>query len=214
LIFSKAFIIAPVFLEPSRVSTLGLPDATMQDFFIVLYGYPIYIYLNFSGYVDIVIGAARLAGFTTLPENFNRPYLARNPADFWTRWHISFGIWVRHYVFMPLSTQLVMRAPARWGGAMMAIAVLVTFYLVGAWHGTTSNYVVFGLLQGVGVIVSSAFAKELRRRYGNARCKQWGKLPTVRWASVFLCFHFICATLIVLNNSLQETVGSLGIFLF
>jgi len=210
----KAFVIAPVFLEPSRVATLALPDATVWDLLIVFYGYPVYLYLNFSGYVDIVIGAARLTGFTTLPENFNRPYLARNPADFWTRWHMSFGVWVRHYVFTPLSTRLVKHAPARWGGAMMALAVMITFYLVGAWHGTTSNFIVFGLLQGAGVVVSSAFGKALRRRLGGDKYKRLNAQPVIHWASVFLCFHFTCATFMVLNNSAEEITNALATFLF
>ena len=138
----KAFIFAPVFLAPSTVTSLMLPQANWVDFSIVLYGYPIYLYLNFSGYVDVVIGAARLCGFTSLPENFNRPYLARNPAEFWTRWHMSFGVWIRYYIFTPLSTFLVKRAPARLAGAALAITVLITFYLVGLWHGTTWNFII------------------------------------------------------------------------
>ena len=149
----KAFVIAPLFLEPSKITLLAQPDADWFDFLVVLYGYPVYLYLNFSGYTDVVIGSARLAGFSTLPENFNRPYLARNPAEFWTRWHISFGTWIRHYVFNPLTLKLIHRAPARWEGLMMAIAVMITFYLVGAWHGTTSNFIAARGRRGDGLLV-------------------------------------------------------------
>lgn len=210
----KAFVFAPLFLEPSKVTLLTQPDADWIDFFVVLYGYPVYLYLNFSGYVDVVIGSARLAGFTTLPENFNRPYLARNPADFWTRWHISFGIWVRHYVFTPLSLKLIQRTSARWEGLMMALAVMITFFLVGAWHGTTSNFIAFGLLQGGGVVTASSFGRWLKRRLGAERNKALENHQGVRWASVFVCFHFTCATFLTLNNSIDEIIGSLGVFLF
>jgi len=209
----KAFVFAPLFLAPSSVGTLALPESDWIDFFIVLYGYPVYLFLNFSGYVDIVIGAARLCGFTTLPENFNRPYLARNPAEFWTRWHMSFGIWVRHYVFTPLSTFLIKRAPPRFGGLMMAITVMVTFYLVGLWHGPTSNFVVFGLLQGAGVVVSASFGRWLKRRVGKTTHKAIEAHQGLRWLAISLCFSFTCATFLFLNNSVGDVIGSLLAFL-
>ena len=65
----------------------------------MFYAYPAFVYFNFSGYTDIVIGAGRLFGLG-LPENFNRPYLARNTVDFWNRWHITLSTWIRDYVFM------------------------------------------------------------------------------------------------------------------
>ena len=110
----KAFVIAPLFLDASDISTLQNSGAQWTDVAIVFYGYPIYLYLNFSGYVDIVIGVARLCGFTTIPENFNRPYLARNVQEFWSLWHISLGVWVRYYVFTPLSKFLLERAGGGW----------------------------------------------------------------------------------------------------
>ena len=96
----------------------------------------------------------------------------------------------------------------------MALAVMVTFYLVGAWHGTTENFVVFGLLQGVGVVVSAAFGRSMRRRLGKAGMAQFESRPLVRWTSVFLCFHFTCATFMLLNNSIEEVVTALAAFLF
>ncbi len=76
-----------------------LARPALADFFVCLYFYPAYLYLNFSGYTDVMIGAGGLLGFR-LPENFNRPYLARNVLDFWDRWHISLTHWIRDYVFM------------------------------------------------------------------------------------------------------------------
>jgi len=167
----KAFVLAPLLLPSADIGLLTRPTADWLDFAIVLYSYPAYLYLNFSGYVDVVIGIARVCGFTTLPENFDRPYLARNVRDFWTRWHISFGIWVRHFVFTPLSTALIRRAPANMAGLMMALTVMITFYLVGAWHGTTLNFVAFGLMQGAGVVVSASFERTLRRMLGKPGMK-------------------------------------------
>ena len=71
-----------------------------------------YLYFNFSGYTDVVIGSAGLLGFT-LPENFNRPYLARNVLDFWNRWHISLTHWIRDYVFMSTYKEAAIGCPPR-----------------------------------------------------------------------------------------------------
>src|SRR5262249_8098091 len=71
----------------------------LSRFVLYLYLSPAFLYLNFSGYTDIVVGSARLLGLR-LPENFDRPWLARNMVDFWNRWHISLSTWIRDYVFM------------------------------------------------------------------------------------------------------------------
>ena len=115
---------------------------------INFYAFPIWLYLNFSGYTDVVIGAARLLGFP-LPENFNRPYLARNIIDFWNRWHISLSHWVRDYVFMTSYKTAVLRFPQR--GKYLGYAFLfLALFVAGIWHGSTGNFVIFGALHGLG----------------------------------------------------------------
>jgi len=84
-----------VFRSASRTHVVP----TLSEALLCLYAYPAYLYFNFSGYTDIVLGAGGLLGFR-LPENFNRPWLARNVLDFWDRWHISLTHWIRDYVFM------------------------------------------------------------------------------------------------------------------
>ena len=209
----KAFLIAPVFLAPSKVTSLTVTDADWLDALIVFYSYPVYLYLNFSGYVDIMIGTARLAGFTTLPENFNRPYLARNVQDFWTRWHISFAVWIRHYLFTPVSTGLIRRWPESLHGLAMALSVLITFFVVGMWHGNTLNFVLFGLFQGLGVIVVGMYGRWLRSSLGREGRKAYDNNSAIRGIAIVLCFHFTCATFLLLNNTPNEIVYGLEQFL-
>lgn len=210
----KAFVLAPLFLPSADIELLGGTQADWIDFAVVLYSFPLYLYLNFSGYVDVVIGVARLCGFTTLPENFNHPYLARNVRDFWTRWHMSFGIWVRQYVFMPLSTALIRRAPENLGGVMMAVAVMGTFYLVGAWHGTTANFIAFGLLQGAGVVVSGAFDRTMRRMLGKQGARKLADNKLFHGASIFVTLNFTCISFLLLENQLVDLVRAFGTFFF
>ena len=209
----RAFVLAPLFLEPSRVTNLGHPDATWIDFLVVLYGFPAYLYLNFAGYTDLMIGAAKLCGFSNLPENFNHPYLARNTRDFWNRWHISFGVWVKHYVFTPLSTRLIKATEPKWHGLMMVVTVLAAFYVVGAWHGTTLNYVIFGIVQGVGVIASAAFENWRKSFLGRTKAKELNQRPWFQAVCILVTLHYTCLCMILLNSDLDTVMKSFTLFL-
>ena len=209
----KAFLIAPVFLETSDIALITAPGAGWLDFAIVFYSFPIYLYLNFSGYTDVMIGAAGLAGMRTLPENFNRPYFARNVQDFWGRWHMSFSTWIRYYVFQPLSKWLISRGGRNNEAAMMAGAVIVTFLAVGAWHGTTINFLVLGLLHGIAIVVTASYGSILKRVLGRRRRKAFLHHPLVHGLSVVLCFHFVCATLMLFPHSPEDIVAALFAFL-
>lgn len=208
----KAFVIAPIFLRSSGIGALTSTDANWMDGVIVLYSYPIYLYLNFSGYTDVVIAVARLCGVKTLPENFNRPYFARNLTDFWSRWHISFGIWIRHYVFTPLSKSLLGATPPAANNAMLAISVVVTFIIVGAWHGTTLNFLVFGLLHAGGIIVVTFYGGILKSFLGRKRRKEFESHIVVRTFSTVLCFHFVAATVLLFPNSVSNLTLTLTHF--
>jgi D-alanyl-lipoteichoic acid acyltransferase DltB (MBOAT superfamily) len=99
------------------------------------------IYCDFSGYSDIATGTANLLGFN-LMRNFNFPYFARNPSEFWGRWHISLSSWFRDYVFFPLGGPY--GSTTRW-----IRNVLITFFVTGLWHGAAWNYVLWGLYHGI-----------------------------------------------------------------
>ena len=113
---------------------------------LMLYLYLFYLYMNFSGYCDIVIAGASLVGLR-LPENFNQPFLARNILDYWSRWHITLGHWIRDYLFTPFYKAGAERFPAILS-AVAVIGYFVAFTLAGIWHGSTWNFLIYGLLHG------------------------------------------------------------------
>lgn len=126
--------------------------------------YPLYLYANFSGYTDFVIGAARLFRLR-LPENFDHPFTAENFITFWSRWHITLSQWLRSYVFNPLLLTLMRRnKSARRGPYLGVAAFFVTFFLVGAWHGQTSEFLFFGVLQGGGVAGNKLYQVAMTQR--------------------------------------------------
>ena len=103
------------------------------------------IYFDFSGYSDMAIGLGRVFGFHFL-ENFNYPYLSKSITEFWRRWHMSLGSWFRDYVYIPLGGNRISRG--RW-----IFNILVVWMLTGAWHGAAWNFVLWGLLYAVFLLV-------------------------------------------------------------
>ena len=113
--------------------------------------YTFYLYCNFSGYTDIVIGAARFYRLE-LPENFDRPFSSTSFLDFWGRWHMTLSSWLKTYVYNPLMKWMMGRVTSpRLGPWLSVLAFFVTFFLIGLWHGQTSLFAAYGVLLGLGV---------------------------------------------------------------
>jgi alginate O-acetyltransferase complex protein AlgI len=131
--------------------------------------YPFYLYCNFSGYIDIVIGIARFLRIK-LPENFNRPFSSQNSIIFWSRWHITLSSWLQFYVFLPLMLKSVRRWPSPSIEPFLNVfALFVTFLLVGLWHGQTSEFVFFGVLLGLGVSLTKLCQVLMTKSMGRER---------------------------------------------
>lgn len=110
---------------------------------LALLAYALQIYFDFSGYTDMALGLAAMAG-VKLPENFNLPYVAESISDFWRRWHISLSTWFREYVFFPLERR---RLPVLG----QQINILIVFALTGLWHGFKPTFLAWGLLHGLAI---------------------------------------------------------------
>ena len=115
---------------------------------VVLLAFTFQIYFDFSAYTDVAIGFSRMLGIT-LPENFRRPYLAPNIREFWNRWHITLSMWVRDYVFLPAGRGLFRTRLRALPTVVAAISYVLTFLVVGAWHGITAAFLLWGLYHGV-----------------------------------------------------------------
>jgi alginate O-acetyltransferase complex protein AlgI len=120
--------------------------------------FAIQIYCDFSGYSDIARGLAKLMGFD-LMVNFNLPYFARNPSDFWHRWHISLSTWLREYLYISLGGN-------RGGQVRTYRNLMLTMFLGGLWHGAAWNFVLWGLYQGTLLALHRAYCDLIRKRTG------------------------------------------------
>jgi alginate O-acetyltransferase complex protein AlgI len=176
--------------------------SVIHYFVEMFYAYPAFVYFDFSGYCDIVIGAAVLLGMR-LPENFNRPYLSRNTIDFWTRQHMTLSFWIRDYLFTPMYKAIVERRPSSAMPAAIG-CYFVAFLVAGIWHGSTMNFVVFGLLHGAGVSWAKIWETMIIRLGGRAGLKRYLQLQSVRIAAIALTVNFICFTFIFFTPDLAQ----------
>lgn len=126
-----------VFATPNVYSGISILFAVI--------GYSLQIYFDFSGYSDMAIGIAKIIGFN-FERNFNLPYLASNPSDFWRRWHISLSSWFQKYVYIPLGG-------SRNGTLLTYRNLFITMLLSGLWHGASWNFVLWGCLHACGAVI-------------------------------------------------------------
>jgi alginate O-acetyltransferase complex protein AlgI len=128
-----AHVIDPLLLD---VSHAGAVEA-----WLAMLGFALQIYFDFSGYTDMAIGLGRLFGIE-LPQNFDSPYQARDPSDFWRRWHITLSQWLRDYLYISLGGN-------RCSPARRHFNLVVTMVLGGLWHGANWTFAAWGLYHGL-----------------------------------------------------------------
>jgi D-alanyl-lipoteichoic acid acyltransferase DltB (MBOAT superfamily) len=121
------------------------PLSTVDGWFLAI-AFGLQIYVDFAGYTNMAVGAARLLG-VTLPENFRQPYHAATPADFWSRWHMTLSRWIRDYLFFPINS--------RWKGASIPLytSLLGVMMAVGLWHGAGWNFILWGFMHGAYLVL-------------------------------------------------------------
>ncbi|MDI9635468.1 MBOAT family protein [Geitlerinema splendidum] len=123
----------------------NLLRAGSVDLWLATFAYGLQLYLDFSGYVDIVRGSALLLGLN-LPENFDYPYFSRSIADFWRRWHMTLGDWLRNYLYFPLGG-------SRLGLVRTCLNLLTIMLIAGIWHGAAWGFIVWGILHGLALVI-------------------------------------------------------------
>lgn len=132
---------------------LYLDDKTVLFYWLAAVGFMLQIYYDFSGYSDMAIGLGRIFGFR-FPENFNYPYISKSITEFWRRWHISLGMWFRNYVYIPLGGNRV--STLKW-----VRNILVVWFLTGFWHGAEWNFIVWGLMFALLLLMEKWFLRDL-----------------------------------------------------
>lgn len=155
----KKLLLADHLATLVNLSFDNIERAGSGDLWLAILAYGLQLYLDFSGYVDVARGSAMLLGIE-LPQNFNFPYLCTSIADFWRRWHMTLGDWLRNYLYFPLGG-------SRQGLARTCLNLLIVMLIAGIWHGAAWGFVVWGALHGLFLIV---------HRLTDALSRQWTPL--------------------------------------
>ena len=163
-------------------------DKSVLFYWLYAVAFMLNIYFDFSGYSDMAIGLGRIFGFNFI-ENFNYPYLSRSVTEFWRRWHMSLGSWFRDYIYIPLGGNRV--GKGRW-----VFNILTVWMLTGLWHGAAWNFVLWGLLFGILLMI-----------------EKW--VPAIQKLPVFLRHSYVllivCLSFVLFNaESLSQAISDMG----
>jgi alginate O-acetyltransferase complex protein AlgI len=182
----------PVFARPHDYGTGAL--------WVAVLAYTLQLYCDFSGYSDMALGTAHMLGYK-LSKNFDMPYVSANMAEFWRRWHISLSTWLRDYLFVPLGGS----RGSRWKTYRNLLIVMT---LGGLWHGARWSFVVFGIIQGAGLVVQRWFRGFCELRPGLDQALRTGPGTLCRIALTMLFFS--CSLVVFRTMTLAEGAGMLG----
>ncbi|MFN8486534.1 MAG: D-alanyl-lipoteichoic acid biosynthesis protein DltB [Caldilineaceae bacterium] len=185
--FILAALIKQYWLDPtsSRTGWLALVS--------YMYAYSFYLFFDFAGYSAFAIGFSYLFGIHT-PENFQRPFLARDIKEFWNRWHISLSTWFRDHVYMRF---LIAASKGRWFKEKYTssyIGAFLLFGLMGLWHGPTLHYLLYGLYHAIWFVSHDWFSR------WNKQTKLWGDSWAWQVASVLVTFHLVCFGFLIFSG--------------
>jgi alginate O-acetyltransferase complex protein AlgI len=192
------YLVNPVIAHPNAYST-GVVWAAMT-------GYAVQLYADFSGYSNMAIGAAKILGLT-IPENFNFPYLAVSLSEFWRRWHMTMTSFFRDYVYFPLGGN-------RKGAIRTSINLMLTMVICGLWHGSSWNFVTWGLILGL-LLMINQWTKRVsvfKGKYGPLRViLGWSCTQAITCFTMILFSSVSLAAAVVYLRALFGSQGSLSL---
>ena len=188
--FILATLIRQYWMDPAAAGVGFWPNVSY------MYAYTLYLFFDFAGYSAFAVGFCYFFGIHT-PENFNRPFLSRNIRDFWNRWHISLSTWFRDHVY----SRFVMTAmKEHWFKNKYVVSYLgyiLSMGLMGIWHGTSWNYLIYGIYHGILLILNDVIDR-LNKKY------KWLPKNNKAWNvfSILITLQFVCFGLLIFSGRL------------
>lgn len=144
----------------SVMSNEAIPTINSTQAWLGIICYTMQIYFDFSGYSDMAIGLAKMIGFR-FPENFDNPYTSRSITEFWRRWHMTLGMWMREYLYIPLGGNRVSSK------TRLYFNLWIVFLLSGLWHGASWNFVLWGAFHGMFLVLDKMFLLKFLSKIGS-----------------------------------------------
>ena len=183
----------------AAVIALRGPQFTGVGFFLLTLFYAVQIYADFTGGIDMTIGLSQALGIK-LEENFVRPFFSKNIAEYWRRWHITLGEWMKSYIFYPISVSQPMLKLSKKARSSMGnfgkrlpvyVASIATWLVTGIWHGITPNFILWGMMNCFVIVVSeelNPLYEKFHNRFGLKEKKWYGAFEILR---MFLLMNLI-----------------------
>lgn len=167
---SKKILVANVLA--SAISSFSTSqEKTVLFYWIYGLANALQIYFDFSGYSDMAIGLGKMLGFN-FPENFNYPYISKSVTEFWRRWHITLGTWFKDYIYIPLGGNRV-------GKIKWLRNILIVWFLTGLWHGAAWNFILWGVLYGVLLVIEKMGLLKVLEKIPNVISRAYVTLITI-----------------------------------
>ena len=160
----KVLLANPLGFQADLIMDLPPNEITTYMAWVGIVAYTFQIYFDFSGYSDMAIGLGRIMGFT-FPENFNSPYISKSISEFWRRWHMTLGAWMRDYLYIPLGGSRVDSV------RRLYFNLWFVFIISGLWHGAAWNFIIWGGFHGLFLILDRLFLVKFLNKLG--------KLPAI-----------------------------------
>lgn len=139
-----------------NVKAMDIASLPVATAWLGIGAYTLQIYFDFSGYSDMAIGLGKMLGFH-FPKNFDYPYISKSITEFWRRWHITLSAWFKSYVYFPLGG-------SRKGLARTVLNISIVWLLTGIWHGASWNFVIWGVMYGILIIMEKLVTELLKRK--------------------------------------------------
>lgn len=201
-VFVKGLAYKYVFAELVDRCWLSVSDVSSKELLPMLnnmYAYYPYLFFDFAGYSFMALGIGKMMGIN-VPLNFNNPFIAVNPQDFWKRWHISLGDWLKDYFFTPLYMFFSRKKSLKkYPMTRQNLALFLTFLLMGCWNGFKLNFILSGALLGVYSAVHNTYMIECKKRgkdiiFGNMSPN------LVKYISIFIMFNLTAVALYIFSG--------------
>lgn len=160
-----------------------------------MYAYTMYLFFDFAGYSLFAIGTSYIFGIKT-PENFNKPFLSKDMKEFWTRWHISLSRWFGDYIFSRFVLNSMRKKRFKNRFVASHVAQIITMFVMGLWHGLTVYYILYGLYQGIALVLTDIYQRKSAFYKKNKKEKWFNCLQ------VIVTFHIVCFGMLIFSGYL------------
>ncbi len=169
-------------------------DKTFLSVIIYMYAYTFYLFFDFAGYSNFAIGTSHLLGIKT-PENFNKPFLARNMKEFWDRWHMSLSKWFGDYLFSRFVLNTLRNGTFKSKKVAIRCGYMLTMTVMGLWHGFYVFYIAYGLYQGAMLVLTDVYLKsKIYKKFKQSKCYDI--------LSIIVCFQAIAFGMLIFSGYL------------